>query len=175
MKKIYALPILMLICLLTLFGFKSDENWQLYTSTAGHFTIEFPGNPVESVDNSKTDAGKEFTMNTASYSPSDSEVYMVSWIDMHNILPKDKTIEQMLTDSRDGATNSMKVKNVVTLKMNLEENPYIEFTFETDDYVGKYRIYIINENQLSIITIFSKEVGIKSIADKFIQSFKIIN
>ena len=49
---------------------------------------------------------------------------------------------------------------------------YIEFTFETDDFTGKDRIYLINKFQYSIITIFSKKSGIKPTADKFITSFK---
>ena len=61
---------------------------------------------------------------------------------------------------------------VNTLETNLGTNPYIEFTFATDDFVGKDRIYLINKFQYSIITIFSTKTGLKSDADKFIKSFK---
>ena len=168
------LPLVIFISLLSFFGFQSDGNWKTYSSSEGHYTIQFPGNPEESVQNSKTDAGDSLTVHIASYSVSDNEVFMSSWTDMHSIYPKDKTIQQMLEDSRDGTTSSLNATNVTTLKTNLEENPYIEFTFGTDDFVGKDRIYLINKIQYSIITIFSKATGIKPDADKFIQSFKRI-
>ena len=99
---------------------------------------------------------------------------MAGWIDMNSFYPDGKAIKEMLENSRDGAIASMKATSVTTLATVVSENPYIEFTFETDDLVGKDRIYLINKIQYSLITIFSKGVGVKPSADKFIMSFKIL-
>ena len=172
MKKHFLLNLAVIIGLLFIVGFQTDKEWLTYSSTEGHFSIKFPGSPEESTDDQKTEAGNQFKIHYATFSPSDDEVYMAGWIDMTSFYPEEKSIEQMLEDSRDGATGSMKATNVKTLAIVESGNPYIEFTFETDDFTGKDRIYLINKFQYSIITIFSKKSGIKPTADKFITSFK---
>lgn len=172
MKKYLIIPAAVFICLSTLFGFQPDKEWQIYSTIDGHFSIEFPGSPEETTQDDKTETGNPFKIHFATFSPSDNEVYMAGWIDMHSFYPEDKTMNEMLENSRDGATASMKATRVTTLATVLTDNPYIEFTFETPDFVGKDRIYLIDKFQYSIITIFSKELGVKPDADKFIMSFK---
>lgn len=169
MKK-YFLPLLAVVVILS--GFKPGMAWVKYSSVPGHFSIEFPGKPEESSDDDKTDEGKSFKVHFASYSPTDDEVFMAGWIDMREFYPEDKDMKQMLEDSRDGATGSMKATDVKTITTHLGNNPYIEFTFKTDQFVGKDRIYVINKFQYSLITIFSKKKGISPNADKFIGSFR---
>jgi hypothetical protein len=148
--------------------------WMTYTSAQGHYSIIFPGTPTESVEETKTEDGKPIKMHMASYSPNDNEVYMVGWVDMTEFYPKDKSVKQMLEDSRDGAAGEMKATNVVTTITNLTGNPFIEFIFSNADFVGKDRIYLINKNQYSIISIKSGTQGIPPVADRFISSFKYI-
>ena len=170
MKKVISIPLFFVIFIIT--SFKYSDNWVNYKSDAGHYSISFPGTPTESEDKDKTDDGKSFTIHFASYAPNDDEVYMAGWIDMREFYPQDKSMKLILEDSRDGACQSMKTKTVTTLKTNLEGNPFIEFTFSTDDFTGKDRIYVINKYQYSLITIFSLKDGINKKADQFIQSFK---
>jgi len=172
MKKPLTIPAIFIILLLV--SFKSD-NWVTYKSEAGHYSISFPGTPTESDDKDKTDDGKPFDIHFATYAPTDDEVYMAGWIDMRSFYPENKSMKQLLEDSRDGACQSMKTKSITTLKTNLEGNPFIEFSFSTDEFTGKDRIYVINKYQYSIITIFSLKMGISKDADKFIQSFKHLN
>jgi hypothetical protein len=174
MKKYFVLPLALFISLLSLFAFQSDKEWQTYSSTDGHFSIKFPGKPEESAQDGTTNTGYQFKVHIASYSPSDNEVYMAGWIDLHGFYPDEKTIKQILEDSRDGAIASMKATNVTTLSTVVSENPYIEFRFEADNIVGKDRIYIINKFQYSLITIFSKQLGLKPSADEFILSYKCL-
>ncbi len=170
MKKLFFVPALIFVT--ALFSFTPAGNWQKYSTSEGHFSISFPGKPDESTQDDKSEDGTPFKIHFATYSPSDDEVYMAGWIDMTTFFPKDVTLKQMLENSRDGATSSLKATKVNTLETNLGTNPYIEFTFSTDDFTGKDRIYIINKYQYSIITIFSVKTGVKSDADKFITSFK---
>ena len=172
MKKTTYFSFAALLCILAFTGFKPADEWQVYTSREGKFTILFPGKAEESVQNDTTAAGVPFKINFATYSATDNEVYMAGWIDMNNFYPEGKTIQQMLDDSRDGAVESMHAANVVTLETVTIGEPYIEFTFQSDDFVGKDRIYLIHKFQYSIITIFSKSVGIPGNADKFIKSFR---
>lgn len=146
--------------------------WATYKSAEGHYSILFPGTPTVSVEETKTEDGLPFKMHMASLSPSDNEVYMVGWVDMSGFYPKEKSIKQILEDSRDGAAGEMKATNVVTTATNLSGNPYIEFIFSTADFVGKDRIYIINKHQYSVIAINSGTQGVPPAADKFINSFR---
>lgn len=129
-------------CVLSLSASKPTKDWQLFSSTEGHFSIKFPGKYDESTQDDKSDNGTTFKIHLATFSPTDDEVYMAGWIDMRNFFPKDVEIKQMLENSRDGATNSMKATTVKTLTTELYDKPYIEFTFEADNFVGKDRIYI---------------------------------
>lgn len=170
MKRMFVLPlVLVMTCLIS---FKPADTWKKYNCTPGHFSINFPGTPEESSQNDTTAEGVPFKVNFASFSPNDNEVYMAGWIDMATFYPKDVELKTMLENSRDGATGSMKATKVNTLATHLGENPYIEFTFATDEFIGKDRIYLINKFQYSIITIFSTKTGILPGADKFIASFK---
>ena len=66
----------------------------------------------------------------------------------------------------------MKATKVTTLETKLGDTPYIEFTFSTDEFTGKDRIYVINKYQYSVITIFTLKNGLPPTADKFINTFK---
>ena len=170
MKRFLIIP--SIIILAGLFSFRPVGNWVKYASTEGHFSIEFPGKPEESTQDDKNEDGTPFKIHFATFTPTDDEVYMAGWIDMTTFYPKNGELKQLLENSRDGATGSMKATKVTTLATNLGENPYIEFTFSTDEFIGKDRIYLINKFQYSIITIFSLKTGIPPNADKFIASFK---
>ncbi len=169
MKRLVLIPAALLL-LVAISSFRFADSWMKYSSSEGHYSISFPGKPEESTQDDKTDDGTPFKIHFASFSPTDDEVYMAGWIDMTNFYPKDKDLKTVLEDSRDGAAGSMKAK-VTSTTTNLNNNPYIEFTFETESFVGKDRIYVINKFQYSIITIFSTKTGISAKADKFIGSF----
>jgi hypothetical protein len=161
------IPALLLIS----FRYAADE-WTKYISREGHFSIDFPGKPIESAENDTTDAKKSSRVHYITYFPNDSEGYMADWTDMHKTYPKEMTITQILEYSRDGAMRSVIATNVTTTATNLGKEPYIEFTFSNKDFSGKGRIYVINKFQYAIITLFSHNAGISSAADKFIKSFK---
>ena len=161
-----------LICSAGLISFATPDSWTTYTSNDGHFHITFPGKPEESAQDDKAEDGTPSTIHFSTYSASDNEVYMAGWIDMTNCFPKDLPMKKMLENRRDGAATSLSAKEVTTITTNVDGDPYIEFTFATDDFVGKDRIYIINKFQYSIITIFSAKTGISASADKFITSFR---
>jgi hypothetical protein len=177
MKKYIIVPVALLF-ISALVSFKTPgvgAAWVKYTSTEGHFSMNFPGKPEESSQDDKSDNGTAFKIHFASYSPTQNDVYMAGWIDMTGFYPEDKDMKEMLEASRDGATESMKATDIKTITTSLGKEPYIEFTFKTDDFVGKDRIYIINKFQYSIITIFSKKTGLSPNVDKFITSFKHID
>lgn len=174
MKKYFLLPIAAFISLLSIYGFQLAKDWRLYSSAEGHFSIQFPGTPEETSQDNKTDDGAVFTSHLVTFSPSDDEVYMVGWTDMHGIYPEGKTMEEILEGSRDGAMASMNATNVTTLTTVVTNDPYIDFTFEGDGFVGKDRIYVINKMQYSVITMFATQIGLKPDADKFIGSFSSI-
>ena len=173
MKKLLIIPVAIVALMLVSFSYRAG-NWVSLTRNEGHFSISFPGKPEESAEMDKTEKGIEFKVNTASYSPDDSHVFMLGWIDMTNIYPTGKTMKELLEDSRDGAAASMKATKVETITTNLTGQPYIEFIFGDDQFIGKDRIYVINKFQYSVITIFSKADGIPADADKFIASFKYL-
>ena len=169
MKKYVLLSVLCGLLFLSAFA---AEKWVTYKSAPGHYSILFPCKPDESADDKKTDDGKPFTMHIATCAQSDDEVYMVGWIDMNSFYPKDKSIKDMLEDSRDGAVGAMSATVDKTIKTNLTGNPYIEFTFSSKDFTGKDRIYIINKFQYSVIALYSTKGGMKPASDKFINSYK---
>lgn len=173
MKK--QLFLILLVVTTLLVSFRYAENWVNYVSHDGHFSINFPGKPEESAEDSYTADSVSFKIHYATYSPSDDEVYMVGWINMAKFYPEGKTIKQMLEESRDGAAESMKATEVKTLVTNTGDQPYIEFTFKTGNFIGKDRIYIINKFQYSVITILSGSKGFSPVSDKFTTSFKHIN
>jgi hypothetical protein len=159
----------------TLMSFSIPGTWVKYSSTAGHCAMSFPGKPNESMDTSKAENGKTFQIHLATFAPNDNEVYMLGWIDMKGFYPEDKTIKQILEDSRDGATNSLGATDVKTIKTETTgSEPHIEFTFTGPDFVGKDCIYVINKHQYSLITLFAKAKTIPADADKFIASFKYV-
>jgi hypothetical protein len=169
MKRILLLPIILLVLSFT--GRGQSSQWIPYTSTEGHYSINFPDKPEVTVEDD-TSAGYLLKIHFASYTPNDDVVLMAGWIDMSAHYDNEKTMKEMLEGSRDGAAGSMKASNVVTITTNLKDDPYIEFVFSTDAFTGKDRIYIINKVQYSLITIFSLKDGISPDADKFIGSFK---
>ncbi len=171
MKKIWFIPVITVALLLSNLSY-GQTSWTKYSSSLGSFSINFPGAYEESTQMDTSDAGKPFKIHFASYTPNDDVVYMAGWIDMYNIYPADKSLKQILEDSRDGAMESLKATNIKTLNTSLVGEPYIEFTFGSEDMVGKERIYLINKFQYSIITLFAKTKVLPADADKFITSFK---
>ena len=169
MNKILFAAIIILMFPFT--GFGQSDKWVSYTSYEGHYTINFPAAPNESVERD-TASGVITTIHFADYEINDSTLFMCGWIDLTNQLDTVTDIKQTLENSRDGATSSMKTTEVNTLAINLEDEPYIEFTFKGEDFAGKDRIYIINKFQYSLISMFPLRKENLPDADKFIHSFK---
>jgi hypothetical protein len=169
MKK--GLLFLAVTAVIVLGSFRYIPDWVKYTSPEGKYTISFPGKPIESVENDTNTDKTIFQLHMAAYEVSDSEVYMSSYIDAHTFFPADKSLKQILEDSRDGAANSLNATNVVTTATNLGENPFIEFLFTSAEFKGKDRIYVINKFQYSVLMIVSLNKDLTN-ADKFITSFK---
>ncbi|MBK9483446.1 MAG: hypothetical protein IPO02_16025 [Bacteroidetes bacterium] len=163
---------LFVACILCSFAPKSE--FTKYISKEGRFSINFMGKPEESSQMEESADGIPFKVHFVQYTPDDYHVYMVGWTDMKDIFPKNVSIQKILENSRDGATASMKAKKVNTLKTHLGENPYIEFTFESDDFMGKDRIYLVNKIQYSVITLFKKADKLPRDAEEFINSFKLL-
>ena len=172
MKRFLFIPLLAIVAIFS--GFRPGKDGVVYNSAEGHFTINFPGAPEESSQDGQTEDGVIFKVNIATYAASESEVYMAGWIDMRTFYPKDPNMKQMLENERDFATAGMNALKVTTLETNLGPNPYIEFTFVTEQVMCKERIYLINKYQYSVLTIFGLKTGILPTADKFIASFKTV-
>jgi len=172
MKKPVILPVIIVAVLLC--SFRYTGSWTKYTSTEGHYSIEFPGKPTESAEEDTSNMSAPLTIHYAIYFPKDTEGYMADWINLANMYPAKKPIKQILQDSRDGALRTIKPTYVNTSAIYLGKNPYIEFSFTSKELAGKGRIYVINKFQYSVITIFSLSAGISPDADRFIQSFKHI-
>ena len=151
--------------------FAQGSKWHNFTSAEGHYSVNFPGVPTESVQ-MDTSSGTILKIMMASYAVGDNEVYMTSFIDMKDVYDKEKSMKQLLEASRDGALGSMNVTKSETVATNLTGDPYIEFTFSNSEFTGKDRIYFINKCQYSVITIFSLANGLSVNTDKFIRSFK---
>ena len=171
MKKLF-LPAI--ICSLFLFSFTYVQDWVKYISSEGHYTIFFPVTPIESTTTDTTEDKIPYLFHYATCAPVDTEVYLAGWTDMSSYYPKDKTIKQLLEETRDKSIAPMHVVSVATSKIELGEDPFIEFTFRTTEYVGKERLYIINKFQYSIITLGSLTTGVTQKMDKFITSFKYL-
>ena len=172
MKNQLLILSLFVACILCSFAPKSE--FTKYISKEGRFSINFMGKPEESAQMEESADGIPFKVHFVQYTPDDYHVYMVGWTDMKDIFPKNVSIQKILENSRDGATASMKAKKVNTLKTHLGENPYIEFTFESDDFMGKDRIYLVNKIQYSVITLFKKADKLPRDAEEFINSFKLL-
>ena len=166
---------LLKVCLLILLpvtGFcQQGAAWQKYTSAGGHYSISFPGAPVETVQYDSS-SSVVLGINIATYENGTNAVYMCSYIDMSAIYKGDRDTKELLEASRDGALASMAVTKSATTATNLTGDPYIEFTFSNDQFTGKDRIYFINKYQYSVVTIFDIKEGLGPDADKFIKSFK---
>ena len=172
MKMYLAIPVLAVITTLFSVSPAAGQSYK-YTSPEGHYSMDFPGKPQESAQDDSTADGKPFRIHFATYSPKDDLVYMAGWIDFSFLDIKDDNIKTMLENSRDGALGSMNAKLIKNTALQATgKTPYIEFTFKTDAFTGKDRIYLIHKFQYSIITIFALKTGIPASADKFITSFK---
>src|SRR5690242_4413405 len=115
------------VAIIVLAGF-TYGGWIKYTSVTGKYSINFPAKPTETAENDTAGNGSVFKIYMATYEVSNEEVYLASVTDMHAFYPSDKTLKQVLEDSRDGAAASMNATNVVTTATNLGKDPYIEFT-----------------------------------------------
>ena len=169
MKKI--LLQIFIVALLPLACIAQNTEWHKYTSAAGHYSINFPGQFTESTEIDSSGATL-IKMNLVEYTPDPNTVFMSSYVDFAASYPADQTVKQILENSRDGALASLGVTKSTTLNTNLTGDPYIEFSFSGPDFVGKDRIYVINKVQYSIICIFAHDAGLNPNTDKFIQSFK---
>ena len=169
MKKI--LFIALLGMLMPYLGFTQQSAWTTYSSAPGHFSISFPGTAQESVDYDSS-GSSILAIHFANYEMGEKGVLMAGWVDFTNTDLHGKTIKTLLEDSRDGALNSMKATDIVTTTTVLTGEPYIEFTFKTDGFVGKERIYVINKIQYSVIALFTTASDLGVYADKFLHSYK---
>src|ERR1035437_1893777 len=159
MKKGISIPALFI--LLFLVSFKYSDNWVTYKSIEGHYSMSFPGTPTESESSQKSDNGNSMTLHLATYSHDTNVAYMSDWVNIGADYPANKTITQILEDSRDAAVKNINATSVTT-KLNLSGNPFVEYSFKSKDFVGKGRFYIINKYQYGIIAIYGSKMEISS-------------
>jgi len=145
------------------------QGWKLYTSKQGRFSIEFPGKPEETV-RKDTSGGPD--VHYVTWFPNDSIGYMVDWTDLSAHYPAGTPLKQLLEQSRDAATHTIRAGNVITTATSLGREPYIEFSYTNAEFTGRGRVYIINRTQYVVLTLFPRSSGISEGAGKFIRSFR---
>ena len=170
MKKIFLLPFAVMALHFT--AFSQAATWQPYTNLVDHYTVSFPGKPeVTAQYDSSTAVIMKITLVTLAVG--DDAVFMSSSVNMAGTHATEKPIKDFLEDSRNGSLQSMNVSESKTLAtVTTGSQPYIEFTFSTESFTGKDRIYFIDNVQYSLISIFGLKNGLSPDADKFIKSFK---
>jgi hypothetical protein len=170
MKKRILLAIAPLVSTLFFSAPIAAQDWQAYTSAAGHFSINFPGAATETEQTDTTSEGTPVTIHFVTYSASEIETYTVGWVDMTDGYPEDMPVEQMLENSRDGTAQGLNA-TILTTVTDTTATPFVEFTFAASDYVGKDRLYLIDKFQYSVMAAFPVGSGITPDADTFIASF----
>ncbi len=169
MKRFLLLPIIILTAALVSFSYA--DNWTIYTSDMGHYAISFPGNPLERSEFDTTEDNVPFAVHFLSYSQADTQVYILGWINVAKFYPVGKNITEILQDYKNEAAQSMNAYEVVVLNTNTGRYPYIEFTFKTNNFIGKDRIYVVNKYKYSVIALGPPATGITPDMDKFVTSF----
>ena len=171
MRKL--LFIALIAMLMPSLGFGQGEAWTTYSSTPGHFSVSFPGTPQESVEYDSS-GPSILAIHLINYEVGERGILMAGWTDFSKTNLGGKTVKAILEDSRYGAMGSMKATNIVTTTTVLTGEAYIEFTFKTEGYVGKERIYYVGNIQYSVITLFTTAADLDAYADRFLHSYRHI-
>jgi hypothetical protein len=172
MKNTLHLTLLFISLLFASWAQKSS-NWYTYKSDKGHYTLYFPGKPSESEQDIPGDAAG-LKIHLATYAEGEDVVFMSSWTNLANTAATEKTTQQALEDSRDGAIESMKATDVKTSETVTTGDPYIDFTFSLGTSAGRMRIYFVNGVQYSLIVLCPEATKSDQRIDKFIRSYKHI-
>jgi hypothetical protein len=164
---------LLFVSVYSVLFFSCKPAWQNYKSTEGHCAINFPGKSVEHTQSLDAANGAKLLIHLVDYSSVNASC-MLAWTDMNSCYPAEKSMTQILEASRDGAVANMQATDVETIKTNLENEPYIEFTFKTDKFIGKDRIYMIDKIQYSVIYLTTAGTLEDPNIERFFASFRHI-
>lgn len=158
------------------------KNWQEYHSYSGKFSILTLGEMTEKVDSIATNIGK-LAYHTFFYQPpaadADNVLYMLSYVDYpEGTIHADST--ELLTEffKETIATAASSVKGVLLYTNDWKYNNYPGKVWRIDYLNGKAIIKtkacVIGNRYYALQTVTRKEKSLNFAADRFLDSFKLI-
>ncbi len=82
--------------------------------------------------------------------------------------------EKLLEAGRDGAVGNIQGKVVSEKKITIDNNPGIEFQFESPKYHGTYRIYLVGTRLYQLGSLSSLGTPLMDGTDPFMTSFHLL-
>lgn len=146
-------------------------DWKPFTSTAGRYTVTFPGTPMEQSQDTDSEVGK-LTVHFAAVDKGDA-AYMVGY----NDLPKeaDLTPKRVLDGQRDGTIKTFPNAKIIEEKeITMDGNPGRSLTFEAPSLNATHRsrTFLVGNRVYTVIALAVGD-GKPDVAATFLDSFKL--
>lgn len=148
------------------------EEFKLYRSDEGRFSISLPGKPERMVQKTDTSMGAlESVMYQAG---SDKIGFIAGYVDYPPKMFENTDIEKMLDVARDGAIQNIKGKLLNENVLDFHGNPGRELEVELPNKATlKSRIILINNRLYQVMAISNSKKTLNTNCPKFFDSFKV--
>jgi hypothetical protein len=155
----------------------AQPQWQQVASREGHFFCVMPGSPKAEVQNVSTMVGNlalhAYTVEL------DDAAYIVGYTDYPESLVRNADVQAMLDGARDGAISNVGGRLVGERQIRLQGNPgrevWLEATVEGQTALAQLRVYLVGTRLYQTLVAGPKESFSKSDAEKFLNSFILVN
>jgi hypothetical protein len=147
-----------------------------YTSSAGMFTVKFPGAPKVNTQSTKTAVG-DLKVTVATYANADGSVFMVSYTDFPETVTKPENHATLLDGIRDGVkgSNGKLVGDEKNVKFGPDKLTGREFTVDKDKAKQriKFLVVIRDGRVYQVAAIGTPEFANGKDATAFLESFEL--
>jgi hypothetical protein len=163
-------------------SFKKNKDWSTYTSNAFGYTIEFPEQPVLSVENVSSEIGNlKMNLCTVKKKRGSNLVYLSNCTEypekLVNSDKKEDAIKFLFRNAIDATTNNLKATLLSEKEIKMGDYPGREITmnYQNGKAIIKMRLYLVRYYIYTLEVITKEKKAGNADIDRFLNSFKLIN
>lgn len=169
MSRSWLIPALLVLAAAPAVGQRGEK----YESSAGRFSVRFPGPPKETNQLAKSQLG-DLTAHTAAYALSDGNAFMVSYMDFPEDAAKPEDSGKLFDGIRKGLQgDDGKLIDQIEVKVGAAKHPGRDIEIEKDRKRMKFRV-VLRDGRIYQVAVIGTPSFVKGKdAKAFLDSFEL--
>ncbi len=153
-------------------GLHAQDAWKEYSSKEDSMAYSMPADPTPDTQTQDSAIGK-ITIKSYILEQSNCALMVMVTVYTDQVLQQ-ATPAKVLATVRDGAMGHINGKVVSEKQIAIDGNPGIAFDFDSAQYHGTYRIYLVGKRLYQLQSMAAVGTPVLAGTDRFMNSFRLL-